>query len=51
MVMSSNLSITNSGSGAQNVAAGTGAQYNNNSRGTQFNNSSIHGSKGLKIPG
>ncbi|KAK7906365.1 hypothetical protein PG985_016371 [Apiospora marii] len=40
--MSSNLSITNSGSGAQNVAAGTGAQYNNNSRGTQFNNSSIH---------
>ncbi|GKT42725.1 uncharacterized protein ColSpa_02906 [Colletotrichum spaethianum] len=41
--MSSNISITNSGSGAQNVAAGNGSQYNNNGNGSQFNNSTIHG--------
>jgi hypothetical protein len=42
--MSSNISISNLGSGPQNVAAGSGAQYVNNGGGVQFNNGTFHDS-------
>ncbi|KXX74715.1 Aminodeoxyfutalosine nucleosidase [Madurella mycetomatis] len=41
--MPSNISISNYGSGAQNVATGSGDQNNNNAGGMQFNNSNFFG--------
>lgn len=46
MVMSSNISISNHGSGPQNVASGNGPQYNNNANGAQINHGSFVGCTG-----
>ncbi|KAJ1335014.1 adenosylhomocysteine nucleosidase [Microdochium nivale] len=44
------ITVTNSGSGPQNVTTGDGTQYNNNGLGNQYNNTAIHSDRRISAP-